>query len=141
MHRFEHRGEHPLRVDVGTGGNADGPSHRRSQIRQDVAEQVGTDNDIEPIRVLHEVRAQNIDVVLVGTDVGILRGHLGEAFVPVWHGVDDAVRLGGGRDVFLRPGHCQFEGVFDDAVGAVAGEHALLGDEFAVGAGEHAAAD
>ena len=67
--------------------------------------------------------------------------HQREAFVPVRHGEGDAVRLGGRCQVLLRPRARQFEGVFQDAVHAVAGEHALLADELALGALEHAPAD
>ena len=42
---------------------------------------------------------------------------------------------------FFGRGHRQLEGIFQHAVGADAGEHALLGDELPVGALEHAAAD
>src|SRR3546814_7036900 len=50
------------------------------------------------VRMLHEVRGQDVDVVLRRLDVGIARGHGGEAFVPIGHGMDDAVGLGGRGD-------------------------------------------
>ena len=43
--------------------------------------------------------------------------------------------------MLLRPGARQLEREFQDPVGALAGEDALLRNEFAVGAFEHAAAD
>ena len=35
MHRFEHGWEFPLRIDVGSRRNADGPCDRRAKVRQD----------------------------------------------------------------------------------------------------------
>ena len=70
--------------------------------------------------------AQDIDMILVSPDLGILRGHLGEAFVPIRHRVDDAIGLGGRGDVPFRAGHGEFEGIFQNAVHALAAEDALL---------------
>ena len=50
-------GKLALRIEVGRRRDADRAGHGRPQIGQDVAEQVGADDDIEPVRVLHEVRA------------------------------------------------------------------------------------
>src|SRR5262245_16828960 len=47
------------------------------------------------------MRRQDIDVILVRLDVRVALLHLGEAFVPERHGVDDAVGLGGQGDVLL----------------------------------------
>src|SRR5690242_21026322 len=44
--------------------------------------------------VLHEVRRQDVDVVLVHFHVGILLRHGADALVAVGHGDGDAVRLG-----------------------------------------------
>ena len=49
--------------------------------------------------VSHEMRGQNVDVVLVGLGFGILLGDRGEALVPVRHGDRDAVGFRGARDV------------------------------------------
>ena len=117
------------------------PAHRRAEIGQDVAEQVGADDDVEPVRMLHEMRGQDVDVELVGADVRVIRLHRREALVPERHGVDDAVRLGRGGDVLLRPLARQLEGVAHDAVGAAAGEDRFLHRGFVLGAAEHAPAD
>ena len=60
-------------------------------------------------------------------DVGVALRHRGEALVPVRHGEGDAVRLGGRGHVLLRPRHRQLEGVFQDPVGADAGEDRSAG--------------
>ena len=72
------------------------------EVGEDVAEQVRADDDVEPVGVQHEVRGEDVDVVLVGPDVRILRGHRPEALVPVRHGDRDAVRLGRRGHVLLR---------------------------------------
>ena len=65
----------------------------------------------------------------------------GEPFVPVGHGVLDAVRLGGRGHVLRVSVHCELERVADDAIGPAAGEHALLGHHLVLGAGMDAPAD
>ncbi len=55
-----------LGVDVGRGRDADRAGHRRAQVGEDVAEQIRADHHVEPVGVLHEVRGQDVDVVLVG---------------------------------------------------------------------------
>ena len=42
------------------------PAHGRAEVGEDVAEQVGADDDVEPVGMLHEMRRQDVDVVLVG---------------------------------------------------------------------------
>ncbi len=50
----------------------------------------------------HEMRGQDVDVVLVPRHVGIVLRHLLDPLVPVRHGDRDAVRLGGRGQVLLR---------------------------------------
>ena len=116
------------------------PTHRRTEIGQDVAEQVRADDDVEPIGMAHEMRGQDIDVVLVGLDVGIVARDRGEALVPERHRVDDAVRLGRRGDVLLA-GAGELEGVAHDPVAAAPGEHRFLHRHFVLGAGVQSAAD
>ena len=84
---------------------------------------------------------QNVDVILVGAHVGILRGHRFETFIPKRHRDGDAVGLGGRRQVFLRPAARQLERVAKNAVHAVAREHDLLHCNLVVAASVEAAAD
>ncbi|MNT11430.1 hypothetical protein D3C72_1463090 [compost metagenome] len=91
--------------------------------------------------MLHEVRGQDVDVVLVHLQAGVVGGHGLHALVPVRHGDGDAVRLGGRGQVLLGPFLGQFEREFQDAVHADAAHHGLLDHDFALGAREHAPAD
>ena len=45
------------------------PHQTGAQIREDVAEQVGGDHDIEPLRVHHQVHAGGVDDHLLVLDV------------------------------------------------------------------------
>ena len=56
---------------------------------------------------------------------GIRLAHQREALVPVRHGEGDAVRLGGRRQMLLRPRHRQLERELQDAVDADAGVNTL----------------
>ena len=69
---LEHGGVLPRRIDVGRWRNPNGPCDGRAQVRQNIAEEVAAHHHIEPIRVLDEVRGQDIDMVLVRANIGIL---------------------------------------------------------------------
>ena len=86
------------------------------------------------------MRGQDVDMVLVGLDRGILLADSGKALVPIGHGVDDAVGFGRRGDV-LFPRHGELEGVTHDAVAAHLGEDALLHRHFHLAARIEAAAD
>ena len=65
VHRLEHRREKAGRIDVARRRDADGAGAGRAEIGEDVAEQIGADHDVEPVRMQHEIRGENVDVVLV----------------------------------------------------------------------------
>jgi hypothetical protein len=94
VHRLEHRGVFALRVDVAGGRDSDRADAGRPQIAEDVAEQIGADHDVKPVGMAHEMRGQDVDVVLVGLDVGVVARDGGKTLVPIRHRVDDAVRFG-----------------------------------------------
>ena len=73
VHGFEQRRKFTFRIDVGRRRNAYRSRAGGPEVGEDVAEQVGADNDVEPVGMHHEMRSQNVDVILVGLDVGILR--------------------------------------------------------------------
>src|SRR5262249_48653310 len=129
MHRLEHRRKFTFRIQIGRRSNPDRTHDRGSQIGKYVAKQIRTDNDIEPIRMANEVRGENIDVILVGSHVGIFRGELLEALIPERHSENDAVRLGRRRKVLLALAG-QFKRVTKHTSDATAREHGLLDHGF-----------
>lgn len=141
MHRLEQAREIAFRVDVGRGRNADGAGAGRTQVGKDVAEQVAGHHHVEPVRVQDKVRRKNIDVVLVDVDVRIFLAHFHDALIPVGHGDRDAVGFGGRGQVLLRTALRQVVGELEDTVDADAGHHGFLQHDFAIGPGEHFAAD
>jgi len=141
VHRLEHRREFALRIDVARRRNADGPGAGRAEIGENIAEQVGSDDHIKAIRLKHEQRGENIDVILVPFNVGEILRHGFDALVPERHGDGDAVRLGGGGEMLLRRLACELEGEFQHAIDADARHHRFLHHDFTLGAGEHAAAN
>ena len=60
VNRFEQRGEFALGVYVRRGRYANSAGARRAKIRQDVAEQVGADHDVEPVPMHAERRRQRV---------------------------------------------------------------------------------
>ena len=141
VHRLEHRGEGALGVDVAAGRDGDRAGGGRPEVGEDVAEQVGADDHVEPVRVAHEMGGQDVDVELAGLDLGILLGDRREALVPVGHGDGDAVRLGGGDDLATIARHGEVEGIAHDALAALLGEDGGLDRPFELGALVHAPAD
>ena len=71
VHGFEQRRKLAVGVQVRRRRDADRARTGRPEIRQDVAEQVRRDDDVEAVRLQHEARAQDVDVLLVDGDVGI----------------------------------------------------------------------
>ena len=140
VHGLEQRREGALRVQVGRGRDADGAGAGRTQVRQDVAEQVGGHHHVEALGLQHEARGQDVDVLLVGLDVGELLADGVGALVPPRHADGDAVALGGDGELLALAAVGQLEGIAHDAVGAVAGEDRFLDHDLALGAGEQAAA-
>ena len=65
MHRLEQRRKLALGLRFADGAIPIVPVHRRPEIGQDVAEQIRPHDDVEPVGVLHEVRGEDVDVVLV----------------------------------------------------------------------------
>src|SRR3984893_13594018 len=131
----------PFRVDVARRRDADGAGAGRPEIRKNVAEQVRADHDVEPVRMQHEIRGENVDVIFVPLYLGVVFGHRLDAFVPIRHGDRNAVGLRRRGQVLLGPRLRQFERELQDAIDADPGHHGLLRDEFAVGIGKHPPAD
>ncbi len=130
MHRLEHRRVRVLRVEVAGRGHAEPAGHGGGEVAEDVAEQVGPHDDVEPVGGLHHPGGQGVDVARFGGHVRVLGRDGVEDLVPERHRVDDAVRLGR-RAHPLRPGARQVEGVADDPFDTDAGEHRLLQGELA----------
>src|SRR5262249_32606966 len=80
----------------------------------------------------HEMRRQNINVVLIGAHLGIFTTQGMKAFVPKGHSVNDAIRFGRGSQVFISFS-CQFKGKPQDASYPPASEDRLLHGDLIVG--------
>src|SRR6185503_3805325 len=62
VHGLEERRKGAFGVDVSGRRDGDGAGAGGPEVRENVAEEVGGDDDVEPVRVLHEVRAEDVDV-------------------------------------------------------------------------------
>ncbi|ORM98181.1 hypothetical protein HA46_13715 [Pantoea septica] len=141
MHWLKQAGEGAVGIDVGRGRDADGAGAGRAEIGKNVAKQIAGDHHVEPVGVQHEVGGENVDMILVDADLRVVLAHRLDALVPVGHGDGDAVGFGGGGKVFFRAAVGQLVGELQDAVDADARHHGLLDHHFALGAGEHGAAN
>ena len=70
VHRLEHARRRPGRIDVAARRESDTTSDRRTQVGEDVAEQVVGHDDVEALRIGHEVDGRGIDVAVVDRNVG-----------------------------------------------------------------------
>src|ERR1700680_4054133 len=141
VNRLEGRRINAFRIDIRRRRDADCAAHRWAQVGKNVAEQIGADHDVEPIRMLYELRAQDVDGELIGSNIRVPCRHRAKALVPIRHSDGDAVRFGGRGNVFPRTRSRKFECVLEDPVDAGAGENRLLKYGFAVGAVENPSAD
>src|SRR5215471_2860288 len=141
MHGLEQRRVFAFGIDVRRWRDADRAAHGRAEIGQDVAEQVGAHHNIENLGPLHEMGAQDVDVILVGAYAGVACRHFSKAFVPVRHGDRDSIRLGRRCNVSSRPGRRELEGELQDSIDALAREYRFLEHDLALRALEHPAAD
>src|SRR3974390_3123004 len=120
-------------IDVGGRCDPYRPGASRAQIREDVAEQIGSDDHIEAVRIEHELRRQGINVIPIGTNVRKLRPDVLNTLVPIGHADVDAVRFCRRSQMLLAAAARKFEGIAHDAVDAEARHDRLLYDELAVG--------
>ncbi len=128
---FEHGGEAAGGVEIGAGGEADGAGNDGGEVAEDIAEQVGCDDDIEGVGAANEVHGGGIDEEGLGGDVGELGGDVVEGAVPEDHAVALGVGLGDGSDAFAAIAAAgEFEGVADDAFAAATGEDRCLDGDF-----------
>src|ERR1700730_10317801 len=137
---LEHRGELSFRIQMPRRRNADRPDNGWSKIREDVAEQIVSDNHVKPVRMTHEVRGKNINMELIGSDTGIFLRNCRETFVPKRHCVNNPVRLGR-RGHMLTATACQLECVPHDTVATTASENRLLDGQLILGVGVEPATD
>ena len=93
MNRLEQTGMNSFWIDIGRRRNADCPGTGGTEVGKNIAEQVTSDNNVEPIGMQNKIRAQNINVIFVDLHLWIIRGHLGDSLIPVWHADKQAVRL------------------------------------------------
>ena len=82
MDGLEHRGVLALRVEVGTGREAHAARDGRAEVRQDVAEEVARDDDIELCRTDGQLHRAVVDVEVVELDIGVRLGELGHRAAP-----------------------------------------------------------
>ena len=130
VHGLEHTRQLTFGVDIGRRRDTDRTCYRRTEIGQDVSQQITAHDHVEPVRMQHEVGREYIDVVLVGADVGVILRDRPEALVPEGHGMDDTVGLRCRGDMFRIALSCQLERVAHDAVNAFTREDILLDRHF-----------
>src|SRR5690606_8657585 len=113
-------------VQVGRRREAEPAGERGGEIAEDVAEEVGRDDDVVACRVQHEVEGERVDVRGLVLDLRVLGRDLGEDAAPqvagVWHGV----RLVGERDLAAAGGAGVLERGAHDALDALARVDVLL---------------
>ena len=121
VHRLEERRPGAGRVEVGRGGEADAAADGAGQVGQDVAEEVVGHDDVVALRLLDQVDARGVDVVVVPGDVGELGRDLVDGALPQVAGEGEHVGLVDQGQVAAGSPRRQIEGEADAALGAHAG--------------------
>ena len=88
---LEHGGILFRRIQIRGGSDPDRSHYRGAQIGKDVAEQVRSHDHVKRFGTAHKMGRENVDVILIGADIGELLRHGGKALVPIRHGMDDAI--------------------------------------------------
>jgi hypothetical protein len=138
VHRFEHRREATIWIDVAARGQSDATRDCGGKISKDVAKEVVGHDDVETRRVGDEEDRCGINVQVIGSDSGVLGGHCVEDAVPQPAGINQHVVLVNQRDLVAAPGRA-LERVSDDAFRTVRGVDAHLSSDLLWSAGTHQA--
>src|SRR5215510_6125144 len=132
MDRFEHRRKRPFRIEIRRRSDADRTDHCGSEIGKNVSKKIRRNYHIEPFGMTNKVRSQDVNMELVGANVGIFFADFVKTFIPKGHGVNDAVRFGGGCDVLLAL-PSKFKSILQDTAHAATCEERLLDGHLLVG--------
>ena len=95
VHRFEQAGGGPGRVQVGGRGHPHGPHQGRSDVGQDVPEQVGGDHHVEFFRMGYESGRQSVDQIGGNLHLRIVPRRFLHHLVPHHRSVLQGVGFGG----------------------------------------------
>ena len=101
-------------ADVRPGGDAQAADEPGAEVGEDVAVEVGQDQDVVQLGLLHELHAHVVDDPVLEFDVGVRLGDLAADFEEEAVGELEDVRLVDARDLLpaVLPG--VLEGVLDD---------------------------
>ncbi len=119
-----------VRVDIARGGDAHAALRHGAKVGDDVAEHVGGDNHVEPLRVFHHPHAAGIHVGMILLHVGVLLADFLEDALPEIMPVGEHVRFIHQRELLARAGHRQLVGIAHGALDAGAGVDGHLGGHF-----------
>jgi hypothetical protein len=126
VHRFEHRREPALRVEVGTGGEAEAAGQGAAQVGEDVRVQVRGDHHGQVLGLQDELRGHGVDQHTLGRHVRVVGRDTAEHLVPQDHAVLLRVALGHAGDLFVRTGPRELEREPHDPLTSVLGEQRRL---------------
>lgn len=112
--------------DAGAGGDTFASHETGTQVGDDVAEEVGRDDDIEHARAKHQLHGQGVDVHVVALDVGeVCADAVEHAFEQLTHLLEDVgLERKGDRSATLHS--CQKEGL---AHGGREGIHGVVAED------------
>ena len=131
--RLKHRRVFILRIKICRRSDADGANNSGAEVREYVSEKIGAHDNIKPIGMTHKVSREDVDVILVRANVGVLCPEGMKAIVQKGHGMNDAVGFGGGGQMLLSFAS-QFESETEHAIYAAPREHRLLDGYLVFGA-------
>jgi len=120
-------------MDVGGGGEAEAASELRSEVADDVAEEIVGDDDVELAGVADEFHGKRVDIEVAGIDVRVFSADGFKDALPEVPGVGHGVGFIGHAEALQLVRLCVLEGVADDAFDAFAGVDVFLDGDFVGG--------
>ena len=94
VHRFKQRREGAVRVEIRRRSNADSAGTGRTEVGENIAEQVGADHHVKTLRLQHEAGAQNINMLFIPFHLRVFLRHRFDALVPEGHADGQTVGFG-----------------------------------------------
>src|SRR5579872_205130 len=135
VNRLEHR--HQARVDVSGRRAAETALDRGPQIRDDVPEEIGRDDDVESPGIFHHVHHRSVHVHRVGCHIRVFQCDLGKD-APPYLLRPDSIRLIDESDMPAPVGaRGQVESIADRPLDAAPGEYHVGQGDLVRGAGPH----
>ena len=121
MDRFEHGGEIAFRVNIARRRKPHSPAYRPRFVGQNIAKQIIRHDNVETLRVGHQVNRGGIHIAVINVDIRVLRGQAINGALPESARVHEHIGFVDEGEVAAGPGGGQLESIAHQALSSVSG--------------------